>query len=324
MARAYRGLVKAVMLTGFGGVETLEPAEIAVPEPGPGQLLVRIRAAAVNPVDYQTRRGDYAEALELPAVIGSDLSGVVEAIGLGTGDFAPGDEVFAMPRIFGGGSYAQYAAINESIVARKPAGISHQEAACVPCAGGTAWESLVTRGGLRPGETVLVHAASGGVGSFAVQIAQAAGAHVFATCSPRGMDFARTLGVDRLVDYTREDYVEVVRNEAAGGVDLVLDTIGGDAIERSAEVLRPFGRLVSIVDIPRPQNLLPFWDRNVTAHFVFNPPGRAKLESLGALVERGLVRPHVDSVVPLSRVGEAHERLEQGGVRGKIVLDPDR
>ncbi len=316
--------MKAVLLTGFGGGEVLEPVEIPDPEPGPGQLLVRIKAAAVNPVDYQTRRGDYRDEVELPAVIGSDLSGVVEAIGPEARDFQPGDEVFAQPRIFGeGGGYAQYAVIDEAIVARKPAGISHEEAACIPCAGGTAWECLVVRGGLRAGETVLIHAAAGGVGSFAVQIARAAGARVFATCSPRGADFVRSINVDRLIDYTQEDYVDVIRDETSEGVDLVLDTIGGDAIERAGSVLRQFGRLASIVDIATPQNLLPLWDRNATVHFVFNPPDREKLEALGRLAERGQVRSYVDSVVPLSRVAEAHARLEAGGVQGKIVLDPD-
>ena len=317
--------MKAVLLTAFGGGDVLEPTEIPIPVPGPDQLLVRIRAAALNPVDYQTRRGDYRDELALPAVIGSDLSGVVEAVGEKVGDFAKGDEVYAQPRTFEGqGGYAQYTVIDAAIVARKPTGISHEEAACIPCAGGTAWECLVVRGQVRPGETVLIHAAAGGVGSFAVQIARAAGARVLATCSPRGADFVRAIGVDRLIDYTSEDYAEVIHAETDGGIDLVLDTVGGDAITRSAEVLRPFGRLATIVDISDPQALLPFWDRNATVHFVFSPPSREKLDALGDLVERGQLRPYVDSVVPLSQVAEAHERLERGGVRGKIVLDPDR
>ncbi len=318
--------MKAVLLTGFGGVDVLEPADVPTPSPGPGQLLVRVRAAAVNPVDYQTRRGDYADAMTLPAVIGSDVSGVVEEVGPGVRDFRPGDEVYAMTRLFeGAGGYAQYVAIDEAIVARKPANLSHEEAACLPCAGGTAWECLIVRGGLQVGESVLVHAAAGGVGSLAVQIAKAAGAGVWATCSARSVEFVRDLGADRVIDYAREDYVEVVGAETGGaGVDLVLDTIGGDAVARSAEVLRPFGRLTSIVDIPTPQNLLAFWERNLTAHFVFTPPRRETLDALRALLERGAIRPLVDSVLPLSRVGEAHERLERGGVRGKIVLDPDR
>ena len=322
LAAQDRRLVRAVLLTGFGGLECLEPLEVTDPVPGPGQVLVRIRAAAVNPVDYQTRRGDYAEAIALPAVIGSDVSGVVEAAGPGVQDFRPGDEVYAMPRLFeGSGGYAQYTVLDEEIVARKPANLSHEEAACIPCAGGTAWECLVRRGGLRVGESVLVHAAGGGVGSLAVQIARAVGARVLATCSTRSVEFVEKLGADRVIDYTRQDYVEAVN--ADGGVDLVLDTIGGDAVSRAGEVLRPSGRLVSIVDIPTPQSLLPYWEKNLAAHFVFVPSERSILDALRVLLERGQIRPIVDSVLPLSRVAEAHERLERGGVRGKIVLDPD-
>jgi NADPH2:quinone reductase len=315
--------VRAVLLTGFGGPERLEPAEVPDPVPGPGQLLVRVRAAAVNPVDYQTRRGDYADAVALPSIIGSDVSGTVEAVGPGVRDFEAGDDVYAMPRLFAGaGGYAQYTVLEEAIVARKPASLSHEEAACIPCAGGTAWECLVRRGGLRVGETVLVHAAAGGVGSLAVQIAKAAGARVLATCSARSREFVEGLGADVVIDYAAEDYVEAVDRE--GGADLVLDTIGGDAVARAGEVLRPSGRLVSIVDIPIPQSLLPYWERNLSAHFVFVPSDRSNLDALRSLLERGQVRALVDSVLPLSRVAEAHERLERGGVRGKIVLDPDR
>ena len=316
--------MQAILLTAFGGVEVLAVRDVPRPVPGPGQLLVRVRATSANPVDFQTRRGDYADALELPAIIGSDVSGVVEELGPGARDFQPGDEVYAMPRLFSGsGGYAEYAVIEAEIVARKPAGLSHEEAACIPCAGGTAWECLVNRGRLRVGESVLVHAAAGGVGSLAVQIARAAGARVLATCSPRSAELVRDLGVDRVIDYTREDYVEAVREETGGaGVDLVLDTIGGDAVARGGEALAPGGRLVSIVDIPTPQSLLPYWEKNLSAHFVFTPPARSTLDALRGLLEAGRIRPVIDRVLPLSRAGEAHERLEAGGVRGKIVLVP--
>jgi NADPH:quinone reductase-like Zn-dependent oxidoreductase len=315
-----------VLLVSFGGSEALRTASVAVPDPAPGQLLVRIRAAAVNPVDYQTRRGDYRDELSLPAIIGSDLSGVVEAVGPGVVDFRPGDEVFAMSRLFDGhGSYAEHTVIDEAIVAHKPACLSHEEAASLPVAGGTAWECLVVRGGIRVGETVLLHAAAGGVGSLAVQIAGAAGARVLATCSTRSMEFVKGLGADTVVDYTTVDPVEAALEATGGrGVDLVLDTIGGDAIARAGEALRPGGRLVSIVDIATPQTLLPFWGKNATVHFVFTPPRRSTLEALAGLCEQGVLRPVIDAVLPLTEVAAAHERLERGGVRGKIVLDPDR
>ncbi len=314
--------MRAILLKAFGGPDELRPAEVPDPEPGPGQLLIRVRATSTNPFDVQQRRGDYRDVMTLPSIIGSDVSGVVEATGPGCRDFAPGDEVYALlPAFTGAGSYAQLACVDEALAARKPANVSHEQAAGLPVAGGTAWECLVRRGGLRVGEVALIHAAAGGVGSLAVQIAKAAGARVLATCSTRSLDFVTELGADRAIDYTREDVVEAV--VAEGGADLVLDTIGGDALARAGLMLRPSGRVVSIVDIPTPQNLLPLWERNASIQFVFTPPSRELLDELRAVVEQGHVRPVVDSVLPLSRAAEAHERLERGGVRGKIALDPD-
>ncbi|NJM28022.1 MAG: zinc-binding dehydrogenase, partial [Pseudanabaena sp. RU_4_16] len=188
-------------------------------------------------------------------------------------------------------------------------------------AGGTAWDCLVTRGNLQVGETVLIHAGAGGVGSIAVQLAKAIGAYVFATCSSRNRDFVTELGADRVIDYKNEDYVEVIRQETNGlGVDLVLDTIGGETIQRSLEIIRPFGRLISIVDIAIPQSLLEAWGKNLTIHFVLSPQYRAKLEALTKLIERHQLRPVIDSVLSWDQVVLAHQRLEQGGTRGKIVL----
>nr|WP_235355399.1 zinc-binding dehydrogenase [Aliterella atlantica] len=209
-----------------------------------------------------------------------------------------------------------------AIVALKPVNLSHIEAASFPLAGGTAWDCLVTRGNLQAGETVLIHAGAGGVGSIAVQLAKALGAYVFATCSSRNRDFVTELGADRVIDYKNEDYVEVIRQETDGlGVDLVLDTIGKETIQRSLEIIRPFGRLTSIVDIAIPQSLLEAWGKNLTIHFVFSPQYRAKLEALTKLIERHQLRPVIDSVLPWNQVVLAHQRLEQGRTRGKIVLD---
>jgi NADPH:quinone reductase-like Zn-dependent oxidoreductase len=226
--------MRALVLTGFGGADAFEWATAEAPEPAPGQLLVRVHGTSVNPLDYQTRRGDYRDLLALPAIIGSDVSGVVEAVGPAVRDFAVGDEVFYFPPPFTGGSFAEFHVIDEAIVARKPRNLSHTEAGVLPCAGATAWECLIQRGRLRVGETVLIHAAAGGVGSLALQIAHAAGAIVFATCSARSRDFVTDLGADRVIDYRQEDPIEVVCREAAGGgADLILDTVGGDTIERS-------------------------------------------------------------------------------------------
>jgi len=254
--------MKAMIIKAFGDADVFEAAEVPSPEPGANELLVRIKATSVNPVDYQTRRGDYRDLMTLPAILGGDVSGVVEKIGAEVEGFAVGDEVYYMPQVLEGpGSYAQYHVADKSIVARKPANLSHIEAASMPLVGITVWDCLMMRGQLQAGESVLIHAGAGGIGSFAIQLAKAMGAYVFTTCSQRNIDLPESLGADRVIDYHNEDYAEVIGKETDGaGVHLVLDTIGGDTIERSAAVLRPFGRLVSIVDIAQKQNLLAAWD----------------------------------------------------------------
>lgn len=315
--------MRALVLTGFGGAEAFAWTTVEAPVPGARQLLVRVHGTSANPLDYQTRRGDYRDELVLPAIIGSDVSGVVEAVGPGVRDFTVGDEVYYLPPPFSGGSFAEFHAVDETVVARKPRNLSHTEAGVLPCAGATAWECIIERGRLRVGETVLIHAAAGGVGSLAVQIARAAGATVFATCSARSREFVAALGPDRLIDYRNEDAIDVIRHEAdGGGVDLILDTVGGDTIERSPHALRPGGRIVSIVDISQPQSLLEAWNRNAELHFVFTPPRRGTLDRLRALLESGAVRPLIDSVLALEQAPTALARLEGGGVRGKIALVP--
>ena len=315
--------MKAMMIEAFGGADMFSETKVPTPEPGANELLVRVEATSVNPVDYQTRRGDYQDLMTLPAVIGSDVSGVVEKIGGAVEEFAVGDEVYYMPELLTGtGSYAQYHVADKSIVARKPANLSHAEAASMPLVGITVWDCLMDRGRLQAGEPVLIHAGAGGIGSFAIQLAKAMGAYVFTTCSERNIDLPKSLGADRVIDYHKEDYAEVIEKETDGaGVHLVFDTIGGDTIERSATVLATFGRLVSIVDIAQPQNLLASWDKNVTIHLVFATPLGTKLDRLREFIERGQIRPVIDSVLPLTEVATAHEKLEQGGVRGKIVLE---
>jgi NADPH:quinone reductase-like Zn-dependent oxidoreductase len=312
-----------MVIKAFGGTEVFEQREVPKPVPEPKQVLVRVFATSVNPLDYQTRRGDYATSVRLPTIIGSDVSGVVDDVGGAVTDFKVGDEVYYTPQIFGGdGSYAEYHVADESIIAHKPRNVSHFEAASLSLTGGTAWETLVTRGKLQVGESILVHAGAGGVGSIAIQLAKAIGANVFTTCSKQNVDFVRSLGADYVIDYKSEDYVEVVRRETSGkGVDFVFDTIGGDTIERSPLAMTEFGRLATIVDIPKPQSLLEHWGKSTTIHFVFTRQNRAKLDALRALIERGQIKPLVDSIIPLGEVAKAHERVEQGGVRGKVVLD---
>ena len=283
--------MKAMTLTSFGGPESFELREVPKPVPQAGQVLVRVHATSINPLDFQVRRGDYPDLVPLPAITGHDISGVVEAVGPGVTNFAPGDEVWYTPQIFDGpGSYADYHVAAESIVGKKPASLSHLEAASLTLVGGTAWEALVVRAALRVGESILIYGGAGGVGHVAIQVAKAIGAKVYTTVREANFEFARSLGADVLIDYEKEDYVDAVMRETAGrGVDVVFDTIGGNTLARSPDVLAQLGRVVSIVDIAQPQNLIQAWGKNASYHFVFTRQNRGKLDELSALIERGQI-----------------------------------
>ena len=316
--------MKAMILKSFGGPDSFELSDVPKPVPQAGQVLVRVHATSINPLDYQVRRGDYPDLVPLPAITGHDVSGVVEAVGPGVSAFAPGDEVWYTPQIFDGqGSYAEYHVAAESIIARKPASLSHLEAASLSLVGGTVWEALTVRAVLRVGESILIHGGAGGVGHVAIQVAKAMGARVFTTVREVNADFVRGLGADVVIDYTQEDYVEAIMRETAGhGVDVVFDTIGGDTLSRSADALAQLGRVVSIVDIAQPQNLVQAWGKNASYHFVFTRQNRGKLDELSALVERGQLRPHVGAVYSLADIPLAHARLESAnnGLLGKIAI----
>lgn len=316
--------MKAIALKHFGGPDAFELLELPKPVPAAGQVLVRVHATSINPLDFQVRRGDYRDLVPLPAITGHDVSGVVEAVGAGVTAFVPGDEVWYTPQIFDGqGSYAEYHVAAETIVGKKPASLSHLEAASLSLVGGTAWEALVVRAALRVGETILVHGGAGGVGHVAIQLAKAIGARVITTAREDNAGFVRGMGADVVIDYEKHDYVEAVLRETGGqGVDVVFDTIGGDTLSRSADVLAQLGRLVSIVDIAQPQNLIQAWGKNASYHFVFTRQNRGKLDELSALVERGQLRPHVGATYSLADIPLAHARLESRdkGLRGKIAI----
>ncbi len=316
--------MKAMILKSFGGPDSFELSDVPKPVPQAGQVLVRVHATSINPLDYQVRRGDYPDLVPLPAITGHDVSGVVEAVGPGVSALASGDEVWYTPQIFDGqGSYAEYHVAADSIIARKPASLSHLEAASLSLVGGTVWEALTVRAVLRVGESILIHGGAGGVGHVAIQVAKAMGARVFTTVREANADFVRSLGADVVIDYTQEDYVEAIMRETAGhGVDVVFDTIGGDTLSRSADALAQLGRVVSIVDIAQPQNLVQAWGKNASYHFVFTRQNRGKLDELSALVERGQLRPHVGAVYSLADIPLAHARLESAnnGLLGKIAI----
>jgi len=306
----------------FGGPHLFEERDVERPQPGPGEVLVRVIAAGTNPVDAKLRAAGGSRGLEAPVILGADVSGIVEEAGPGVTDLAPGDEVYYTPEVFGpgaNGAYAEYHVAQAEIVARKPASLSHEEAAAVPLAGGTAYEAIVRRLGVQVGETVLIHGGAGGVGSFAVQIANSAGARVLATAGPDNQELLDGLGADVTIDYTQQDVAEVALGNTDGsGVDAVLDTVGGETVVNSIPATRPFGRLATILGAQG--DLTPLYQRNQTLHGVLLARERARLREMTKLIERGQMRPVVDQVLDLREVGRAHERLDSGHGRGKIVL----
>jgi NADPH2:quinone reductase len=316
--------MKAMVLKSYGGPASFELCDVPKPVPQTGQVLVRVHATSINPLDYQVRRGAYLDLVQLPAITGHDVSGVVEEVGAGVTTFAPGDEVWYTPKIFDEpGSYAEYHVAAESIIGKKPPSLSHLEAASLSLVGGTAWEALLVRAALRVGESILIHGGAGGVGHVAIQLAKAIGAKVFTTVREANSEFARSLGADVVIDYEKEDYVDAIMRETNGrGVDVVFDTIGGNTLSRSPDALAQLGRVVTIVDIEQPQNVAQAWGKNASYHFVFTRQNRGKLDDLSALVERGQLRPHVGAVYSLSDIPLAHARLESAnnGIQGKIAI----
>ncbi|MEU3916309.1 NADP-dependent oxidoreductase [Streptomyces sp. NPDC029721] len=304
--------MRAIVVNEWGGPENLVEREIDRPEPGLGEVLVRVHAAGVNPVDWKTRASGALIAWGETPVVGWDVSGTVEAVGPGVTLFAPGDEVYGMPHFpRQAGGYAEYVVAPARQLAAKPASLSHAEAAALPLAALTAWQALVDTADVRPGERVLVHAAAGGVGHLAVQIAKARGAYVIGTASAGKHELLRSLGADEVVDYRTVAFEEVVSD-----VDVVLDGLGGEIAERSLSVLREGGRLVTL---PGPDDV-PADTRGFRAHWVLVEPDRLGLREIAALADDGVLKPLVETVLPLEQAAKAHEIGEQGRTTGKIVL----
>lgn len=310
-----------MVLPRYGGPELFELRQLPDPRPGQGQLLVRVIASSTNPVEAKIRAGGYWAKLDPPIVVGYDASGVVEGVGEGVTGFELGDEVFYTPEIIANpaGTHAELHVVEAAIVAQKPKSVDHLAAACLPLAGGTAYEALVRRLRLQVGETVLIQGGAGGVGSFAVQIARAMGARVIATAGPDNQRTLRELGADVCVDYRSQNVTQVALAETSGqGVDAVFSTLSGAVLEQSIQAARPFGRLCTIL-APR-GDFSALYMKNQVLHGVFLLRERPRLEALRALVDRGLVKPLVDRVLPLDQVAEAHRRLDLGHGRGKWVL----
>jgi NADPH:quinone reductase-like Zn-dependent oxidoreductase len=298
----------------FGGPEVLTTVDAPEPRPLPTEVLVRVEAIGLNPLEPRLRAGEFPLLGPPPFVLGWDISGVVETAQ--TWRFRPGDEVFGMP-LFprAAGGYAEFVAAPALHLARKPASLSHVEAAALPVAGLTAWQGLVDLGGVTEGDRVLIHGGGGGVGHLAIQIAKALGAHVITTAGGDKREFVEGLGADEVVDYTAVDFTEVV-----GAVDLVLDTLGGDTVSRSLEVLRPGGHLVTAVAEEDTELIAKFEAAGRRFSGIGVDPDPVALRGLVALVEQGKLRVHVEETFPFERIADAHRRIERGHLRGKIVL----
>jgi NADPH:quinone reductase-like Zn-dependent oxidoreductase len=297
--------MQAVLMHETGSPDVLRYEEAETPEPGDGEVLIRVRAAAVNPIDWKYRRG--LAAKELPAVLGNDVSGTVEvsrADGL-----AAGDEVFGFAA---SGGYAEFATAPAALIAKKPPGLSHEQAAAIPVPGLTAWQALFDRGGLERGQTALIAGAAGGVGHFAVQFAKLAGARVIGTGSSRNRDFVLSLGAEEYVDYTQQDVAE-----AASGVDVAFDTVGGETTQSLLPTVREGGILVTIAGAPPEEAAR---ERGVRAELLVTSPSSEQLARIAELVAAGEVRVEIAEAIPLTEVQRAHELSESGHTRGKIVL----
>jgi NADPH:quinone reductase-like Zn-dependent oxidoreductase len=303
--------MKVVRIHEFGGPNVLAIEDAPMPEPQAGEVLVRVHAASINPVDYKMRSGHYGKAPAEQLNLGRDVAGTIERVGSDVSDFQPGDHVIAMlPRDRGG--YAEYVAIDAALVARKPSNLDDTEAAAIPLAAITAWQGLFDHGNLAAGQHVLIHGGAGGVGHFAVQLAHAAGARVSTTVGTDDIDFARELGADQVIDYERERFEDQVHD-----VDLVLDLVAGETQARSWNVLREGGTLVSTLSEPSQRDAK---EHHARGESYLAQPNARELQQIAKWIEEGKVRPVVSETVPFDEVARAQERLEEDHVRGKVVL----
>jgi NADPH:quinone reductase-like Zn-dependent oxidoreductase len=300
--------MRAVVMHQTGGPEVLQLEDVPTPEPADGQVLIRVRAASVNPADWKARSGN--RSAQLPAIPGYDVSGSVELSR--AADFSEHDDVFGSPA---SGGYAEYATAEPAGIAKKPQGLSHEQAAALPVAGLTAWQALFDRAALERGQTALIAGAAGGVGHLAVQFAKRAGARVIGTGSSRNRDFVLGLGADEYVDYTQQDV-----REAVSGVDVAFDTVGGETTESLVAVVREGGILVTIAAAP-PEDAAR--ERGVRAELLIMKRNSEQLARIAELVGAGEVHVEISEVIPLAEVRRAHEQSESGHTRGKIVLVVD-
>lgn len=304
----------AVVLNAYGEQEQLEYLDnVPMPELAANDVLIKVHAAAVNPVDWKVRKGYLAGILnhQLPLILGWDVSGEIVAMGVNVKGWQLGDAIYSRPNIEHNGAYAEYIAIAADEIAVKPQSLNWQQAAAVPLAALTAWQALYDAVNISAGDKVLIHAGSGGVGSFAIQLAKLKGAEVVATCSETNSELVKSLGADTVIDYHKQDFSEL------RDFDVVFDTLGGDVLAKSWQVLKPNGRLVSIIDTPDQETAE---QHSVEAHFVFVQPNAKQLSELADLVDNGNIEILIDSTFALNDAAKAHAKSETGRAKGKIVL----
>jgi NADPH:quinone reductase-like Zn-dependent oxidoreductase len=330
--------MKALIFKRYGKPDQIAFAEIPRPVPGPYEILVQVHAAGLNPIDNMIPKGAFKPIirLQLPATLGSDLAGVVVEVGNRVTRFKPGDAVFASTFDLGTGSLAEFAIVPENAAALKPANLDFVQAASIPMVGLTAWQALKERVHLKPGQKVFIPAGSGGIGTFAIQLAKHLGAKVGTTTSAGNMDLVRSLGADEVIDYNQQEFEEVLWD-----YDAVLGTVRGDSIEKSLRILKPGSRVVSLIGPPdaafaraRGMNFLMVLvfgllsgkiirhakKRGAGYSFLFVHPDGGQLAVIGELLESGKIRPVIDKVFPFDQAKEALAYLEKGRAKGKIVV----
>ncbi|SOY63925.1 NADPH:quinone reductase; Zinc-containing alcohol dehydrogenase superfamily [Cupriavidus taiwanensis] len=323
--------MRAVLIDRHGGPEVIRLGEVARPEPAAGEVLIRVACAGVNPADWKCREGYLSAFMQasFPFVLGFDASGVVAAVGAGVTAFVRGQRVFAQTGVGAGqwGSYAQYVAVGQDCVVPMPDHLQFAEAAAVPTPALAAWTGLFDDGGLRPGQTVLVHGGAGAVGTFAVQLARAAGATVAATCSAAHRDALMALGCDLAIDYRASDIGAAVRAWAPAGVDLVLDAVGCGTLPMGLDLLRPGGILVAILTLASGDHGPDHAEaarRGVRTAVAFSKmPSGARLGEIAALLNDRRLRPPRIECLPLAQAGQALELVRSGQAASKLVLCVD-
>ncbi|MBS0290238.1 MAG: NADP-dependent oxidoreductase [Proteobacteria bacterium] len=304
--------MKAVMVSNFGGPETLLWKETEIPQPKPHEVLIKVKAAAINPVDWKVREGMLKDLMQLPFVLGCDVAGIVQEVGSGVDNFKEGDEVFAMLDLTKGGGYAEFVTTEAEFVALKPKRLNFEEAASVPLASLTAWQAMFDEAQLKAKQKVLIHAASGGVGSFAVQIAKAHDLYVAATTSTKNIKLIKSLGADLVIDYSQEDFTTLCQN-----YDMVLDPLGGEVQSRSLKCLKKGGTLVTIVNLTCQEAAKKV---GVTALHTLVRPDGDRLAQIANLIDAGKIKPLIAQILTSSEIQAAHQLSQSGRAQGKIVI----